>query len=90
MFPSSEFSIFCFVLVQMTCHTVSAVCTRTQPEPFSPGRDLCNLTVLNLTHLCHFGHGQKWMEEFSVALKRSAMTFVLTWHVLKVFLQLKI
>lgn len=70
MLPAAEFSVFCSVLVQMTCPALSAVCMRTQPEPFSPGRNLCYLTVLNLSHLCHFGHGQKWMEEFSAVLLR--------------------
>lgn len=75
MFPLAEETIFCSALVQMACHAVSAVCMRTQPEPFSPGRNLCYLTVLNLSHLCHFGHGQKWMEEFGTALLRD-----LQWH----------
>jgi len=39
MFPSAEFP-FSVVLVQMTCHTVAAVCTRSQPEPSSQG-EIC-------------------------------------------------
>lgn len=70
MLPAAEFSVFCSVLVQMTCPALFAVCMRTQPEPFSPGRNLCYLTVRSLSHLCHFGHGQKWMEKFSAVLLR--------------------
>lgn len=31
---------------------------RIQAESFSPERNLCYLTVLNLFHSCQFGHGQ--------------------------------
>lgn len=90
MFPSAQLSIFCFVLVQMTCHAFWCV-HENPPRALQPREEPVLLDCSQFIPLVSLWSWSKVDGRVQCcSLKRSAMTFVLIWHILKVFLRLKI
>lgn len=88
--PSAEFSIFYSVLVQMTCHAVSACAWEYRQSP-SVLREIC-VTWLFLIYSTHVSLVMAKMDGRTqcCSCQRTAVTFVLAWHILEVFLKLEI